>query len=428
MEVRNVSRLAFYLFDSELGIRNFSRLNFPKERARLGLETVCVTTDDVVPVTYSNSVFDHIVILPAHHRPDDPCCLSAEQVSFRARRLAEERFAPHRIAVISCGEYTGLVAAIVRETLGVEGPRLQQAEGFRDKLLMKQVASTFVAVPQAIPFERERFAREGGNYLDAISASLGSPFIMKPTNMSSSHGVRIVQNGSDAADVAVLLDAHLGDFEAEEYIDGTQYHCESLYHEGRLLVSLVSRFNASLLELMKGRTVGTMPVPMWDRTGKKVSECAHRASLALGARDGVTHTEVIVKRDGTVLLIEIASRGPGGDVVGRYKEAFGVDILEVDQRIKSGIPFNLSVTDFRRYSFWAFVPKPDGVISELSTPRVSGLIEIDWFVSCGDRTTHTMSFEDPAALVIVRGGTYEDVSADFEAVLDFPFIHVTGGD
>ncbi|MFC7307912.1 acetyl-CoA carboxylase biotin carboxylase subunit family protein [Streptomyces monticola] len=421
------NRTVFYFFDSASSIRAFDRLRFPHERDGLKLTTVCVTSDDVIPASHHSDAFDHIFVLPAHPSPYDPCCLDAGAAMECVTQVCGPDFRPEAVSVVSCGEYTALVAAQVREKLGIPGPSVNEATGFRDKLRMKEVVGASVTTPKNLPFQRARFLREREAYLDHLLTELGSPFIIKPTNMASSSGVRKVHSSANAADVHAVLQQHQGEFEAEEYVVGEQYHCETLYHDGRLLASFVSRFNSSMLDMMSGRTVGSLPVPLSDPVGRKVSECSHLASLALGARNGVTHTEVMVRPDGTVVFIETASRAPGGDVVGRYVESFGVDILEIDQRIKSGVPYELAVTERNRYSFWAYVPKPDGVIADLKLPDLSSTIDVTWFVTPGERTQRSASFEEPAALLIVGGDDYSRVSADFASVLDFEFITVHAG-
>ena len=44
--------------------------------------------------------------------------------------------------------------------------------------------------------------------------------------------------------------SHQGDFEAEEYIDGDQFHCEVMFHDGEAKFAFVSRFNGSQLDMM----------------------------------------------------------------------------------------------------------------------------------------------------------------------------------
>ncbi|GGR50920.1 ATP-grasp domain-containing protein [Streptomyces netropsis] len=418
------NRVVFYFFDSASSIRAFGRLDLPKERQALGLTTVCVTSDDVVGADFVSDAFDHLFVLPAQPSPYDPGCIDVAAALDCVTRVCGPDFDRDSVTVISCGEYTPLAAAQVREKLGIPGASVSEANGFRDKLAMKHAVAATVTVPKNVPFDRDRFRREPEAYLDWLLGDLGHPFIIKPTNMASSSGVRKVHTSANAADVRAVLEANQGAFEAEEFISGEQYHCETLYHEGRRIASFVSRFNSSMLDMMSGRTVGSLPVPPADPVGRAVGECAHLASVALGVHSGVTHTEAMVRPDGGVVFIETANRAPGGDVVRRYVEAFGVDILEIDQRIKSGVPYELDPVERGRYSFWAYVPKPDGVIAELRLPELSSSIDVNWFVAVGEQTTRSTSFEEPAGLLIVTGDDYARVSADFAAVLDFPFITV----
>lgn len=419
-------RVIFYLFDTPGLVRWFERSSLAAERSEFGLTTVCVITDDVVSTSYRNAAFDHVVVLPATTQQGDPSLLDTEQTVLAvADIIARLGVGPESVKVIGCGEYTIIVAAAVRTTLGIDGPSMAVAEAFRNKVTMKRRAAAQVSVPRYCAFDRARFTEDRQRYFDELATRLGVPFVIKPTNMSSSVGVYRIGSVEELGAIEPSVTEHDGEFEVEEFIRGDQYHCETIYHEGRRILSFVSRFNASQLEMMRGKAVGTMPVRPSDPLSVLVGDAADRASRALGARDGLTHTELIVRDGNEVVFIESGARSPGGDVIGRYIDTFGVNILEVDWRIQSGVPYDLTLESCTEFSFWAFAARPSGTVTKLNTPSLSSSITVDWFISPGDVISRSTSFEEPAALITGRNSDYDALSADFRSILDFQFITVS---
>lgn len=410
-----------YLCDSRSQIRNLERLSLDDTHRSGRTRSVCVTSDDVVPAAPADHRFDHLIVLPAVPRPGEPGLLSLEHCAVAVRRLLTEEpdFGPVK-AIVSCGEYTTLVAAELRAFFHVPGPGGGTARAFRDKVRMKRLAGADVRVPR-YEVLREISRKNAHQQYDRVRRRLGVVFVVKPTNMSSSVGVRLVD--SEASFVAATADDDLA-YEAEEYVCGTQYHCEVAFDGRRPVLSLVSRFNASQLDMMAGRTVGTMPLPVDDAESIRIGKFSRRACLALGAADVVTHTEVIVRDNGEIVFVESAARTPGGDVVRRYLEVFGIDLFDLDMRLKSARPYLIPDLSPPRgqFSFWAYVPRPTGRVARLDVPALRSAIEVEWYVTVGSKLLGSANFEEPAGLVIGRGDDYDQLSRDFDAILDHPFI------
>ena len=65
---------------------------------------------------------------------------------------------------------------------------------------------------------------------------------------------------------------------------------------------------------------------------------AERAVAALGLRDGIAFPQLIASPDGSVAVVEVAARIPGGQMADLVRHAVGVDLVEVALRFALGEP------------------------------------------------------------------------------------------
>src|SRR6187200_823704 len=56
---------------------------------------------------------------------------------------------------------------------------------------------------------------------------------------------------------------------------------------------------------------------------------AERSVSALGLRDGIAFPQLIASPDGSVSVVEVAARIPGGQMADLVRHAVGVDLVEV---------------------------------------------------------------------------------------------------
>jgi biotin carboxylase len=426
MEISGLNRLAFLFFDSQSSLDAFQRTPFSRSRRSLGVTTICVTSDDVVEPDKANEYdFDHVTVLRASDMAHMPCGISVadaiETVSATCALLGVMRM--RDVSIVSCGEFTSDVAASIRETLQIHGPTIADAALFRDKIKMKQRLAGIVSTPAMCEVSRSRIAVAPEQEFDRLVAELGKPLVVKPVSMSSSFGVTVVRDYKDFDRALALVATFQGRLEAETFIAGSQLHCETLFLGREPVLSLVCRFNSPQLDMMRGRNVGTMTLAPEDPVALAAASHARVASRALGACDTITHVEMMMRENGGIVFIEAASRVPGGDVINRYRHSFGVDLLDLDQRLKCGLPIELPILPTHpEMSFWVYIAAPEGRVRSLRTPELRSRSETSWFVSPGDVLTCSKTFEEPAGMIIAYNSIPNILSEDFERLLDMCLI------
>lgn len=230
------------------------------------------------------------------------------------------------------------IAAELALHLNIPGPSVETGLWTTNKFLMKEkLAQAGVAVPWyalANSFATlQCLMREHG----------GQKFVIKPTDRSGARGVFVVH--ADDADLNALYDeakaeAYEGEVIVEEFIEGDQISTESILWQGKAYTpgfvdrnyEMLDRFAPSIIE-----NGGTHPSKVTGPLKETIKELVERAAEALGIENGVAKGDVVIAKDGTPMIIEMAARLSGGD----FSESLiplgcGVNIVKAAIQIATG--------------------------------------------------------------------------------------------
>jgi predicted ATP-grasp superfamily ATP-dependent carboligase len=242
--------------------------------------------------------------------------LSADEVT---KALAP--FSPHLI--ISFTEFNLVLAAQVRQRLGLSGPSVEVEERVRNKdetrgRLCDRGLSAVNFKVTTLP------------HLEDAVRRFQPPFVIKPTDMTGSIGVYAVRTDSDLDGFRSLFtdlnyeETRNRKFLIEDFIEGDEYSLEG--------ISLNSRFH--LLTVTRKRTSGfphfvevghTLPAREHPTT-EKFSGFIQDVIEALGIQTAPIHAEVKAS-DERIELVEIHTRF-GGDYIPLLMErAFGYKVF-----------------------------------------------------------------------------------------------------
>ena len=213
--------------------------------------------------------------------------------------------------VESLWEPTMVLAARLREALGLPGMTVAQTIPFRDKEQMKRVLDA-----AGIRTPRHRGTTTIAGVRDAVEA-IGYPIIVKPiAGAGSAHTHRV----NDARELdAVLPDlAGVPRVSVEEFVDGEEFTFDTICADGNVLYENISWYRprpliARTLEWISPITLA-LREPMTDYLagGRAMG---HAVLRALGFQSGFTHMEWYRKSDGEVVFGEIGARPPGARTV-----------------------------------------------------------------------------------------------------------------
>ena len=215
-----------------------------------------------------------------------------------------------------------LVAAQVREALGIPGTSVRTTWLCRDKPSMKE-ALRQAGVPTA--------ASTGADDADqvwAFARAVGYPLILKPRDAAGAADTIRVDNDSE---LRAALD-RLGGYSSiavEEFIEGHEGFYDTVSIDGQIVLDFASHYYPGVLEAMRTRWIS----PQFVATNRidggglydEIREMGHRVNAALGIGTSATHMEWFHGPRG-LKFSEIGCRPPGVGCWDLYCAANDMDV------------------------------------------------------------------------------------------------------
>jgi hypothetical protein len=247
-----------------------------------------------------------------------------------------------------------LLAAELRERLGVPGASVAQTLPFRDKERMKQLLDEAgIRTPRHFACDTEAQCREA-------VARIGYPVIIKPiAGAGSADTCRI----ADATELERTLPKLRGVdvVSVEEFIDGEEYTFDTVSIGGRVAYYNVAWYRPRPLVARSNEWISPQVVALRDVDRADLAggiAMGHAVIRALGFDTGFTHIEWYRKTDGEVVLGEIAARPPGAHQVDQMNYACDFDAFrEWGRAVTQG---RFAATIERRYNVATIYKRAQG--------------------------------------------------------------------
>jgi hypothetical protein len=235
-----------------------------------------------------------------------------------------ERLRGQQLDRIECLWEPGiLLAARLRETFGVPGLDVAQAQRFRDKELMKQALDA-----AGIRTPRHVAARSVAAVWEAAE-TIGFPIILKPIDGAGSADTYRVRDSDELRAVLPRL-RHVQTVSVEEFIDGEEYTFDTITVNGKIAYYNIAWYRPRPLVARSNEWISPQVIALRDidhpdlRDGVKMGFDVIRA---LEFDTGFTHMEWYRKADGEVVFGEIGARPPGAHQVDQMKYVCDFDVF-----------------------------------------------------------------------------------------------------
>ncbi len=219
-------------------------------------------------------------------------------------------FRPERVE--SNWEPTVLLAARVRDQLGVVGMSYDTCLGFRDKETMKQrLRKAGLRVPHSFRIRTESEALEAAR-------EIGYPVIIKPISGAGSADTYRCHTEAEL-EAALSKMRHVTEASVEEFVDGDEFTYDTVCVNGAPLFENVAQYFPRPLTFRSEQWISPAQIVFRDiydqpRLAGGI-ELGRQVLGALGMGTGFTHMEWYRKRDGEVVFGEIGCRNGGGHFV-----------------------------------------------------------------------------------------------------------------
>src|SRR5215469_1183488 len=216
-----------------------------------------------------------------------------------------------------------MLAARLREELGMPGLTMRQTLPFRDKELMKErVDAAGLRTPG-----HARAESVAGVW--AAAERLGFPLIVKPI---AGAGAADTYRADSAADLDAILPMlrHVPQVILEEFIDGEEFTYDTICAAGQVLFENICWYRPRPLLMKQHEWISPVTIALraLDVPDLQAGRALGAAVLkALGFRDGFTHMEWYRKAGGEVVFGEIGARPPGGRLVDVMNYATDADLF-----------------------------------------------------------------------------------------------------
>lgn len=196
----------------------------------------------------------------------------------------------------------------VAEKMGLPGNSMEATIKSTNKYLMRQAfRENADPSPQSILVEENT---------DLDKLNLTYPVIVKPIDRSGSRGIYKVEC-FDTLKAAVQGAMEQG-FEKkaliEEFAEGDEYSVEYISYRGQhFFLAMTKKYTTGAPHFIE--TGHMQPAPVGGDLLENVKRIVTHALDSLGLKNGASHTELKISREGTIRLIEIGGR-MGGDCIG----------------------------------------------------------------------------------------------------------------
>jgi biotin carboxylase len=241
-------------------------------------------------------------------------------------------------------------------------------------------------------------ARVGGlDEVHAFAARYGYPVVLKPVAGAASSGVSIVRDPGELTAAwswaKAAEEPDTDDVLVEAYLDGLELSVEAFSEDGaHRVVALTGKVKDPRHCVELGHVVRG---PFDEATAETVRRFTTSALDALGVRDGVTHTEVILTAAGP-RMVETHVRPAGDDIPEMIRDTYGIDLIDllvqrglgarVLDRLDGEIKASADITEHA--AIWYATPAGGGRITAVSgvdTARgLPGVVSVELLKEPGD--------------------------------------------
>jgi biotin carboxylase len=220
-------------------------------------------------------------------------------------------------------EPTVLLAARLREALGVPGLSYDEALCFRDKDRMKQaVSAAGLRTPR---HQRASSARECAEAAETV----GFPICLKPVAGAGSENTFRAES-MEELEAALNKAGREREYNVEEFIDGEEFTFDTISVEGRIVYESASWYRPRPLIGRSVEWISPQTVTLREYDAPEFDEgreLGRNVLKALKHQSGFAHMEWYRKSDGEVVFGEIACRPPGAHTVDTMNFASDIDLF-----------------------------------------------------------------------------------------------------
>lgn len=272
--------------------------------------------------------------------------------------------------LLSIHEFDLVKSGMIRDYLGIEGQSEESAIAFRDKVIMKNIASKVIKTPK---YQRIK------NIIDIVEFIKENdyPVIIKPIDGAASTGIFKIENDNQLR--SFLEKGKIEELIIETFVEGDIYHIDGLYENGKVVFSYPSKYVTPCLDFQSNKTLASYMLhpnnPMLTRLNKAVGDILN--VLPTPKNCIAFHAEIFHTPEDELVFCEIASRVGGAKIVDVIEHATGINILAEWIRAQCSNARNEYISKNSKLSGWVIIPPQKGQLVSMKTN-----IPYKWVIDC----------------------------------------------
>jgi biotin carboxylase len=231
--------------------------------------------------------------------------------------------------IVALDDFDVELAAMLREYLFVPGMGETTARRFRDKLAMRRRArSAGLACPLFVHTLNDDEIRA---WIDSVPP----PWVLKPRWQAAALGIRRLSSASDLWNALEIIGDTRADYLLEQFVPGDVFHVDSIVFDDQVRFACASRYETPPLVVAHDAGIFvTRTLPPGDRDADALEHLNARVLESFGLRRGVSHTEFIRARDGSLYFLETSARVGGAFIVDVVEAATGINLWREWARVE----------------------------------------------------------------------------------------------
>jgi biotin carboxylase len=231
--------------------------------------------------------------------------------------------------VVSNWEPLVILAAKIRERLGMPGMSVDTVRGFRDKELMKErVRAAGLRVPRSRRVRTEKETRDAAE-------EIGFPLILKPIAGAGSADTYRVTSPAELDDALHKMRG-IPEASCEEYVEGEEFTFDTVCIGGRPAYENVAAYLPKPIEMRSIEWISPVIITVREMGQPKLApgvELGRNVLRALHMGDGFTHMEWFLTPKGEAVFGEIACRPGGAHLVDQMNYTSDIDLFREWARV-----------------------------------------------------------------------------------------------
>ncbi|EUB25207.1 ATP-grasp domain protein [Streptococcus sp. AS20] len=311
--------------------------------------------------------------------------------------------------IVATHEFDIVLAAKIRELLGLSGQNIESAIGFRDKYIMKKYLEKVVSLP--------KYA-EINDCIDLIefTDNLRYPFVVKPRQGAGSIGVTIIQNKSELKDfISTPLSPNIM---VETFTDGEMYHVDGLFKDSEILLYSVSKYFNDCLSFKTNTPLGSYIIDDSNPLSKKLYDATLKVLTKIPTPSHTIpfHAEFFVDGE-QITFCEIASRVGGGLINDSFKLITNINLQETFVKSQIGIDY-LNIIKSDKRTAWITIPPKEGELLSVSLYKDSWVEKVNFDETSIGRKYSGGDFSASALIAyLISGKNEEDLKSKISHII-----------